>query len=414
MPINGLTGFGGGNGGILSGGVPDPTFSISANTTSVNEGSSVTFTITTTHFPNATNLYWNINQVSGTVNSSDFSNGITSDYWTVYNNQPFNLVIGIKNDVTTESGSDIFNVQIRTGSNSGPIVATSANVTINDTSITPSEALYHTAGTYSFVAPAAAASSGVCAVVVGGGGAGDTSGGGGGGLAFKNNIPVSNGGSYTIVVGQGGPYSSTPRTGLQSYAFSTGEVRAAGGSGASGTSPGPGGSWQAGNGGSSGGSGSPGPAWGGGGGGASGYSGTGGNAGNQQGSSGSGGGGGGGGSNGPSDPPGLSIRKGGAGGGVSLYGQGPNGYGAPYHYIGGYGGGGGSYVDLSPYGIPPAQSGGVNGSNGGVHWGGPGGRFGGGGGGANSTGWGGNGAPGGVRIIWGPGRSFPNSNAGYI
>ena len=333
MPINGLTGFGGGNGGILSGGVPDPTFSISASTTSVNEGSSVTFTITTTHFPNSTNLYWNINQVSGTVNSSDFTNGITSDYWTVSNNQPFNLVIPIKNDATTESGSDIFNVQIRTGSNSGPIVANSANVTINDTSITPSEALYHTAGTYSFVAPAAAASSGVCAVVVGGGGAGDTSGGGGGGLAFKNNIPVSNGGSYTIVVGQGGPYSSTPKSGLQSYAFSTGEVRAAGGSGASGTSPGTGGSWQAGNGGSSGGSGSPGPAWGGGGGGASGYGGTGGNAGNQQGSSGSGGGGGGGGSNGPSDPPGLSIRKGGAGGGVSLYGQGPNGYGAPYHPV---------------------------------------------------------------------------------
>ena len=34
MPINGLTGFGGGNGGILSGGVPDPTYAIS---TSVNE-----------------------------------------------------------------------------------------------------------------------------------------------------------------------------------------------------------------------------------------------------------------------------------------------------------------------------------------------------------------------------------------
>ena len=191
MPINGLTGFGGGNGGILSGGVPDPTFSISASTTSVDEGSSVTFTITTTNFPNATNLYWNINQVSGTVNSSDFSNGITSDYWTVYNNQPFNLVIGIKNDTTTESGSDVFNVQIRTGSNSGPVVVTSANVTINDTSQDPTQAVYHQGGTYTFVSPATAAGTNVHVVCVGGGGGGDTSGGGGGGLDWRNNIPVS-------------------------------------------------------------------------------------------------------------------------------------------------------------------------------------------------------------------------------
>ena len=111
-----------------------------------------------------------------------------------------------------------------------------------------------------------------------------------------------------------------------------------------------------------------------------------------------------------------SFRKGGGGGGVSLYGQGPIGLGEQYpNCYGGRGGSGGSYVNLSgAYGIPIYQSGGRYGNPGSTHMGGPGGTFGGGGGGANSTGWGGSGAYGGVRIIWGPGRGFPSTNTGYI
>ena len=48
------------------------TYSISPSTTSVNEGSSVTFTVTTTNFGSGT-LYWTLEAVSGTVNNTDFS-----------------------------------------------------------------------------------------------------------------------------------------------------------------------------------------------------------------------------------------------------------------------------------------------------------------------------------------------------
>lgn len=415
MPINGLTGFGGGNGGILSGGVPDPTYAISSSTTSVDEGSSVTFTVTTTNVDNGTTLYWSINPVSGSINSSDFSGGSTSGNFTVNSNSA-SIAIGIANDTTTESGSDVFNLRIHTGSTGGPIVVTSVNVTINDTSQDPTQAVYHQGGTYSFVAPVIAAGTNVHVVCVGAGGGGDTSGGGGGGLAWKNNIGVSNGSSYTVQVGAVGATGGGPtRNGGPSYFVSTGEVHAYGGYGAVGTSSGSGRGYAAGHGGGTGGNGSPGPQWGGGGGGAAGYSGNGGNAGNLTGSSGSGGGGGGGGSHSPSDSN-DSFRKGGGGGGVGLYGQGPNGLGAqnPNGY-GGRGGSGGSYVNLSgAYGIPIYQSGGRYGNPGSTHIGGPGGTFGGGGGGANSTGWGGSGAYGGVRIIWGPGRGFPSTNAGYI
>ena len=172
MPINGLTGFGGGNGGILSGGVPDPTYAISASTTSVNEGSSVTFTVTTTNVNNGTTLYYSINPVSGSINSSDFSSGTTGSF--TVNSNSGSISIGIANDTTTESGSDVFNLRIHTGSTGGPIVVTSVNVTINDTSQDPTQAVYHQSGTYSFVAPVIAAGTNVHVVCVGGGLLSDT------------------------------------------------------------------------------------------------------------------------------------------------------------------------------------------------------------------------------------------------
>ena len=62
---------------------------------------------------------------------------------------------------------------------------------------------YTTPGTYSWTAPAGVTS--VCVVCVGGGGSGGAGyyvgGGAGGGLAYKNNISVTPGSSYTVVVG---------------------------------------------------------------------------------------------------------------------------------------------------------------------------------------------------------------------
>lgn len=86
---------------------------------------------------------------------------------------------------------------------------------------------------------------------------------------------------------------------------------------------------------------------------------------------------------------------GGGGGGVGLYGQGANGAGGFEGGVDSTGGGGGS--------------GGSSGGNGSSSIGGNGGNYGGAGGGGLNGSNGGNGGLGAVRIIWGDGRSFPSN-----
>ena len=48
----------------------DPSYTLSSSSNTINEGSGVTFTVTTTNVSNNTTLYWTINH--GTTNSIDF------------------------------------------------------------------------------------------------------------------------------------------------------------------------------------------------------------------------------------------------------------------------------------------------------------------------------------------------------
>lgn len=235
--------------------------------------------------------------------------------------------------------------------------------------VAPGQQAYTSPGTYSWVAPSCVTS--VSVVAVGGGDNGSygitTNGGGGGALAYANNISVTPGNSYTVVVGG---FASTS-------SFNSTSVAAGGGSGGSG------GSVIYGTGGS-GGSGS-----GGGGGGAGGYAGSGG--------SGSGGSGG----NGGSQPGGG--YGGGGGGGVGILGQGSSGangaWSGPPRSTGGGGGSGGNSGNCG-YGQGGGQGcGGAYGGGGGAYYYG----------GATA------GASGAVRIIW-PGntRSFPSTNTGNL
>ena len=267
------------------------------------------------------------------------------------------------------------------------VVGTTTTTTTTTTAAPSStgQTAYTTAGTYSWVCPAGVTS--VCVVAVGGGGDGASSGssGSGGGLGWKNNISVTPGQSYTVVVGGSSG---------DSYFINTSTVKGGGGGGnggAAGTYTGDGG----GNGGTgAAGSGGAGGYTGAGGAGVSGYEGTAGN--------GSGGGGGGGEfyrhiQNG-------WYEAGAGGGGVGLLGQGSNGAGATSSSVGGGGG-----------------SGGTGGSNcEAADQGGAGGAYGGGGG---KGGWlcnrdystcGRSDAGGAVRIIWGAGRSFPSTNTGNL
>jgi hypothetical protein len=278
----------------------------------------------------------------------------------------------------------------------------------------PGQVEFTTAGTFSWTAPAGVTS--VCVVAVGGGGGGVSTtaggnGGGGGGLGWKNNIAVVPGTSYTVTVGAGGTSGSaaTSTNGGQSLFIDAATVAGNGGGRAtSATASTALGGTFVGDGGGNGGRGSRSvsTATAGGGGGAGGYAGAGGqaNAGSATGTAGLGGGGGGGGGGGTSDTAG-------AGGGVGLLGEGANGAGGAGTTAdgrGGFGGSGGtdaaqastSTTAVNVYSTtvrstPGVYGGGAAGSDVSVN---------------ETT----NGAVGAVRIIWGAGRAFPNTNTGDV
>lgn len=304
------------------------TYSVSPSVSSLNEGSSVTFTILTTNVPNGTTLYWTLNTVSGTINASDFSGGATSGSFTITNSSG-SVVLTLANDTTTE-GTESFQLQVRTDSTIGTIVATSSTVTINDTSVGYLTAtapgattidsggfrIHVWTGPGSFVVSAAPpAGNTVEYLVVAGGAGGSWGGGGAGGLRTGTNFPIT-ATTYPITVGGGGPAVPSPANSAgvspngNPSIFSTITSTAGGGAGTlNGTKPG-----------SSGGSG----------GGGGGDAGTGG-AGNtppvspSQGNPGGTGG------------PGTSAVGGGGGGGGGYFGGGGGG-----GDTGGFGGGGGS------------------------------------------------------------------------
>ena len=255
----------------------------------------------------------------------------------------------------------------------------------------------------------------VCVVCVGGGGGStqdEQGAGGGAGLGWANGIPVTPGETYSVVVGAKGAPTSPGNyagNGGTSYFIDTNTVYGGGGGGTgrdrNGSANRPGYGGQGGGFGGTGGT-QQGGGYGGnggdgnrsglndtgsscGGGGAGGYSGNGGYGGHHTsswgtGSSGQGGGGAGG-------YAGSSESYGGGGGGVGLNGEGASGQHTSSNGGAGRGGSGGS------------DGGGNTGNDPDV----PGGDYGGGAGSNDS--YGSYGGVGGVRIIWGPGRAFPNT-----
>ena len=329
-----------------------------------------------------------------TIPSTIYNNMSFAASWTTSNSTyaPSGSYIRISNtagqtvDSTnyTFTGSSTYTYTGQTAGNTYSITASLysasgvllSNVTQSYTALSiGSQIAYTTPGTYSWVAPTGVTSVSVVAVGSGGSGYGTLSGGGGGGgLGWRNNIPVTPGQSYTVVIGD----SSSA-----SYFISTGTVCGFFGGNYGGGYIGVGGGT----------GGDGGYSLTGGGGGAGGYSGTGGRGGYTgvvTGTSGAGGGGGGGGH--------AQSYSGGGGGGVGIFGQGSNGSGGSYGSPNGYCGVGGSYS--TSYVI----------SSGGLYGGG-------GGGDGNGGMGGGSGGGGAVRLIWlnpnvpvGVIRAFPSTN----
>jgi hypothetical protein len=187
-----------------------PGISFSSVPVSINEGSPGTFSVSTTGYADATTLFYTVQTNAGDFATSSGSFTITS------NAGSFTLTPTA--DVTTE-GAEAFTVAVRTGSTSGPIIATSDSVTINDTSTTVT--------TFA-----------VQYLVIAGGGGGPIGGndsGGGGAGGYRTNVPGATSGgntpaepamnltigtSYPVTIGTGGP-SAVPTTGGTPSTFDT-------------------------------------------------------------------------------------------------------------------------------------------------------------------------------------------------
>ena len=356
-----------------------------------------------------------------TLTASAFINldGLTmaAAQWQIYTASDFSSTVVSSGDVAgtstsfTVSSSDVLAAEtvhywrVRYKDSAGNYSEYSTGTSFT-TGVAAGQQAYTSAGTYSWTAPAGVSS--VCVVVVGAGGSGrkdhDSCGGGGGALAYKNNISVTPGSSYTVVVGSPGASITSVGNGQDggnSYFINTSTCYAQGGrkgtqnstaatSGKVGDGGGEGGGSSDNRGGACG---------------AAGYSGNGGNSAysnTQPGAAPSGGGG--------SAAYNFDQQGSHGGGGVGILGEGTSGAAPGTNTNDGNGRGGSGGADGGF-----ATSGGGY-FNAGTK--GDGGDYGGGGGRGTTvssyqtnSGAGGKGA---VRIIWGNGRSFPSTNTADV
>ena len=108
---------------------PTPTYTLLRSSDNVDEGSSVTLTIGGTNIVDGT-YYWTIETNAGDFAETDGTVTITSNSGSI--------VLTPTEDATTESEvTETFTVALRSGSINGEVLVTSAAITINDTSQTP-------------------------------------------------------------------------------------------------------------------------------------------------------------------------------------------------------------------------------------------------------------------------------------
>lgn len=110
-------------------------YNVTVNTTSTDEnGRNIIWRVDTACVSNGTTLYWTIGPGS-TANSNDFIDAISGGSFTI-NSNTGSFQLTTRNDNITE-GTEYIQVQIRTGSVSGPVITTSDFTLISDTSVSP-------------------------------------------------------------------------------------------------------------------------------------------------------------------------------------------------------------------------------------------------------------------------------------
>jgi len=114
-----------------------PAYNITPSVTQLDEGSTLTTTVTTQNVADGTTLYWVVDQHTGTINAGDFSSGGMNGTGTV-NNSTFTITHVIANDALTESGEEKFAIKLYTDAGYTNNVANTSVIEIFDTSQTAS------------------------------------------------------------------------------------------------------------------------------------------------------------------------------------------------------------------------------------------------------------------------------------
>ena len=122
-----------GLGGALLNGEDSSTYTLTPSTTAVNEGDTITFTLTTTNVPDGTMV--NYSAFLDEVDAADFTpNGAETGSFTVTNNTgTFNLTISEDYSPQGHEGTETFIVNIEDPSDN-TVLASSASITITDSS----------------------------------------------------------------------------------------------------------------------------------------------------------------------------------------------------------------------------------------------------------------------------------------
>lgn len=151
-----------GLGGALLQSTPAPAYSIGVSTTSVNEGSSVDFTVNVTAVSAGTTVYYS---TTGTTNAADFGDGSLTGSFNIVGTGSTTGVATITRSIAADivaENQETFRLQIREGSTSGTVVATSPLVTVNNVTsyytITPSAASVNEGSSVSFTVNTASVS----------------------------------------------------------------------------------------------------------------------------------------------------------------------------------------------------------------------------------------------------------------
>ena len=109
------------------------TEAISQSATTLNEGDLVNFTVSTTGYASGTTFWWDIESTSG-ITAADFNDNQLSGYFSINSSGQAVVSKQLVQDLTTE-GIEKFKLNVRSGANTGPIILTSSEIIVNDTSV---------------------------------------------------------------------------------------------------------------------------------------------------------------------------------------------------------------------------------------------------------------------------------------